>query len=112
MANLDGGVTEITLDGKTYTLKQSIKAALKVNRNFGSVGDALREVIKLNIDAMAYVIASGSGVGTVTDDFLARVWKESPRLIKPLTDYLLVMQNGGNPLPQEDQQDDAGNGEG
>jgi hypothetical protein len=98
MSKLTEGQVEITLAGETITLNQTIGAALAVDRRFDNINNALQGVLGLNIDAMVFVITAGAGIKKPGDDFPEKVWRQRTELVSPLTDYLLIMRNGGKPI--------------
>lgn len=99
MSKIMEGQIDIALGDKTITLSQTLDAATKVDRQFGTLGEAVRAVIGLNIDAMSFVIAAGSG-RQVDTELLDSVWRHRVDIAENLLKYLMIMRNGGNPASE------------
>lgn len=83
------------------TLRCTLRAAKAVNTSFGSFTAAFQAVQTLNFNGACVIIAAGLGaknVGDVEED----VYRTGmPDLVKPLTDYLILLCNGGRPQDDE-----------
>lgn len=106
MSKITEGQVDIGLGGETICLKQSIDAALKIDRHFDTIGAAIQAVLGLNIDAMCFVIASGSG-RSMDAKLRESVWRSRVDIAEGLLKYLAIMRNGGKPI--QPAADDEGN---
>ena len=87
---------EIDLNGKTETLRCTLKAAKLVNSG-GGYGEVLRKLAVFDHDAYVHVVAAGMGKkpGDVED----AVYRAGlPSLTEPLSEYVMLLANGGRPL--------------
>ena len=76
------------------TLRCTLRAAKTVNKVCGSFSEAFARVQALDFDACTVVVAAGMGKSTtaVEDD----VFRTGlPDLLQPLTEYLILLSNGG-----------------
>ncbi len=90
------GEVEITLNGKTVTLRSSLKAAKMVNAG-GGFQDVLRKLAAFDQDYYVVVVAAGLGKNPrdVEDDvYLTGL----PSLTEILSTYVGYLANGGKPL--------------
>lgn len=95
----DGNVP-IMIDGKEYSLKPSYKACLAL----ATGGDGLRTLISrcanLEMDTIKRVIAEG--LGRDPKDLQEKLYATGLRNVSgPAIDYLVVLSNGGRPVPKE-----------
>lgn len=99
--NIGAGNVEIVLDGETYVLKPTLKAALTLTNVQGGLPALIQRCINLEINAIVEVISQGLGV--TSKDLPERVWRTglftlSARCIR----FLNILANGGRPLDAED----------
>lgn len=113
MSKLNNGV-DVTLDGETYTLKPSLKAATAICRQYGGYLGAMQAVAQSDLNAFLFLARQGISTKTInTNDLDEAVYGEGiPTLIEPFLKYLRILQNGGKEPVEDgddDQQDDEGN---
>lgn len=87
---------EITLNGKTETLRCTLRAAKKVNVG-GGIVEVLRRLGAFDMDAYTAVIAAGldKKMADVEDAVFATGMAD---LNEPVTEYVMLLANGGRPL--------------
>lgn len=112
---------EITLDGRDFVLRSSLKAATAISSHFGGFISAYQHLASGSLDAFQYVIRQGVPKAQQDDistqDMNAMIWRTgTPKLVGPVTKYLSRLQNGGRDPDEDDSQadtedGDAGNGE-
>jgi hypothetical protein len=96
------------LDGKEVAFRCTLRAAKEVNARFGSFHEAFRRMTTFDFDAYAAVVAAGLGK-SVADVEEAVFRNGMPNLVKPLTDYLGMLSNGGRvPELAGEKKDDTG----
>lgn len=98
----DGDVP-ITIDGKVYNLKPGYKACLAL----ATSGDGLRSLISrcanLELDTIRRVVAEG--LGRNPDDLGEKLYASGLRNVSgPAIDYLVILSNGGRPVPKEEKE--------
>ena len=108
MAN---GEVEFSLHGERVILKPTLGATRTINRTYGSFGEAFRRVSLLDFETIANVIAVGSGMKpkTAEEEVYAHGLAD---LVKPVSEYLSVLSNGGRSPDDDEQKDDDTPGEG
>jgi hypothetical protein len=104
MSKITAGQVDITLGNDTLTLAPTIEAMTKISRTFGGMKPAIDRVLALDIDAFTVIIATGAGLsGNKAAGLGDKVWKHGmDNLVGGLTDYLLILRNGGRPLSSGD----------
>lgn len=110
MASIDDGKVALTLGDDTYYLTPTIGATKAIGRELGGLVQALAKVQALDFDAMHTIVKHG----LQPDDKLAKRLQGLlfrggiVRLIQPLTEYLMILSNGGQrPTPEKDKDDGA-----
>lgn len=99
MADASIGEVEITLDGKSYTLRCSLAAAKRINAGGGYFQVASR-LDAMDLDYYAMVIAAG--LDKKVPDVEERVYRTGlVSLNGPLGIYLTYLLNGGKPAETE-----------
>lgn len=109
---LNVGEVALDLAGKTVTLRPTLRAAQAINRHFGSLADALRQIGSLNLEAYVAVVRHGSGASDAEQRELAdRVWRAGlTTLGGPLAEYLALLLRGGRPeAPDPEPEGEQGN---
>lgn len=87
---------EITLNGKTETLRCTLRAARKLNTG-GGFTDVYRKLAALDLDAYIAVVAVG--LDKKPADVEEAVFATGmPDLVEPLSNYVTLLANGGRPL--------------
>ena len=98
---------EITLKGKSETLRCTLKAAKSVNALAGGFQGALSCLATMDQDAYFLIVAAGLGKRPV--DVEQSVYESGlTNLTEPLSNFVLMLANGGKPLVAAEE----GNGEG
>jgi hypothetical protein len=100
------GEVEISLGGKTETLRSTLKAAKAVNAGGGFI-NVLGKLAGMDHDFYVLVVAAGLDKRPI--DVENKVYEVGlPSLTEPLSTFVQYLANGGKPLaPTED----AGTGE-
>jgi hypothetical protein len=86
----------IKLDGADVALRVDLAAAKATNAAFGSFVEGFRRIAELNYSAFVALTAIGTGK-PVKDVEEAVFLAGMPDLVKPLSDYLARLANGGRP---------------
>lgn len=97
MSKTNHGTTVVTVGGEEYTLNFTLKAVKGLENRFGGLAPALQEIQKLQISAVASVIAIGSGKEYKRKEleeleeaiFEAGIGEVSPQVVP----YLLALLN-------------------
>lgn len=118
MASIDDGQVTLRLGEETYYLTPTIGATKAIGRDLGGLVQAMAKVQALDFDAMHTIVRHG----LQPDDKLAKKLQGllfrggMARLISPLTEYLLILANGGQrpepPKPDSDGEDEEEEGNG
>lgn len=88
---------EITLRGKSETLRCTLKAAKAVNALAGGFQGALARLA--NMDQEAYFQIVAAGLGKKPMDVEQAVYEAGlTTLTEPLTSFVIMLANGGKPL--------------
>lgn len=104
MASLTDGEIVIPMDGGTAVLTANLYAATRISRQFGGFQEALNRIGKGDLEAMTAVVRHGLGLKTDAEarGLDERVFASGVlRLTAPLTEYLLVLANGGRSVGGE-----------
>lgn len=111
MPNLTNDV-EITLNGETFHLRPTLKAASAISRQYGGFSGAFQALQMLNLEVAQYIVRQGiTAKNLSTDDLNEAVWKSGVgRLTPVLARYIAILQNGGSDPDATEQAD--GNSEG
>lgn len=97
---MQGDVT-FTLDGKDVTMQCTVRAWKEINSVFGSFSKAFVRLSEF--DAMAYVSVVAAGLGKKASEIEGAVFATGmPDLVRPTTDYIALLSNGGRPQTTED----------
>ena len=106
MAN---GDVSITLDGQPVTLRCTLRAATEVTATFGSYTEVYRRLASL--DHRANVLVVAAGLGKDPKDVEGQVYRTGLHgLVKPLTEYITLLSNGGRPPRQDEGNEASGEG--
>lgn len=97
---------EITLNGRTETLRCTLRAAKRVNSG-GGFAETLRKLAVFDMDAYVAVIAAGldKAPATIEDAVFST---GMPDLNEPLSNYVTLLANGGKPLKTATETGDTG----
>ncbi len=97
---------EVTIKGRPETLKCSLKAAKTVNAVAGGFQGALARLAAMDQEAYFLIVAAGLGKKPI--DVEQAVYETGlPSLTEKLSEFVLLLANGGKPLSAEP----AGEGE-
>lgn len=97
---MGAGDVAITIDGKEYTLKPTLKAAQELSRNNG-IGGMVQRCASLELDAIVQVIAAG--LGRTSRDLSEKVYSTGVRNVAPaVITFLTNLSNGGRPITEEE----------
>lgn len=103
IAVVDGEMS-IPLDNGTAVLIANLLAAKGICRHFGGIQQALNKIAQGDIEAMITVVRLAMNVRAGADAIALedRVFRTGVlRLTAPLTEYLLVLANGGKQIGTE-----------
>lgn len=100
----------VVVDGETLTLRPSLNAMLAVSAIAGGIQPTLERVGKLDIEAIATVIAAGSGRAASRDLMEAVYQTGILNVVAPVIDFIVLLRNGGkaNVAPAPDTREDDG----
>lgn len=98
---MNAGEVQIKLGDETLTLRSTLRAAKEINSVLGNYTEAFRKVLAYDLSAFVAVVAAGAGK-TTREVELAVHSAGLPDLLKPVTDYLGLLSNGGRPLVAAD----------
>lgn len=99
---------EITLKGKSETLRCTLKAAKSVNALAGGFQGALARLA--NMDQEAYFLIVAAGLGKKPMEIEQAVYEAGlTNLTEPLSNFVMLLANGGKPLAPAEE--GAGEGE-
>lgn len=103
MSQITSGQVSAPLGGDTVTLIPSIEAITSISRVFGGVDPAAKRVLALDIEAHATIITLGAGLkGVEARGVAGHLYRQGiDQTVLPLTNYLLILRNGGRPLDAE-----------
>ena len=104
MSRITAGEVEVSVNGKDYVLKPTLRAAQLISRNFGGYAQARAQLASETLEAATYILRVGSGLpDKELKDLDDQVWKNgmTAELILPLMRYVAVLGNGGRPLPDD-----------
>ncbi|WP_152045505.1 hypothetical protein [Aureimonas psammosilenae] len=107
---------EIKLDGETFYLRSTLKAAQNISRQYGGFVGTFQALQVLSLEVAQYIVKQGITAKNIsTDDLNDKVWRAGVgNLTKPLARYVSILQNGGRDPDLNDgddtQDSDEGNG--
>lgn len=88
---------EITIKGKSETLRCTLKAAKTVNALAGGFQGALARLAAMDQEAYFQIVAAGLGKKPM--DVEQSVYEAGlTTLTEPLTNFVIMLANGGKPL--------------
>ena len=105
-ANIGAGDIEIELDGKPYTMRPTLKAALALSNVQGGISMMVQRCLNCELDAIVSVISHG--LGATSKDLPELVYKTGMlNLNAQCIRFLHVISNGGRPpVEKEDDSED------
>lgn len=109
MSKINSGEMDISLDGRNFLLRPTLRTAKDLNRQFGALGDAIDQLRKANLDAVVAVIRIGANLeGREARALEELVWGEMGRsdeafgeLLVSLIRFVATVQRGGKPISDE-----------
>ena len=109
-ASLGAGDVDIVLEGETFTLRPSLKAAQAISRQAGGIMAAFKGLSDLDLDMATGIIAVG--LGKKPTEVEETVWRTGiASLIPGLTSFLSNIANGGRPSDGGEEAADPQKGE-
>lgn len=97
---MGAGDVPVTIDGREYVLKPTLKAAQELSRNNG-IATAVQRCASLELDAVVQVVAAG--LGRSTKDLAQKIYDTGIRHVAPACiTFLTNLSNGGRPLKEEE----------
>lgn len=103
-SRITSGEVLVSLNDEELVLKPSIKAFGAINRQFDGLAGARAALVRENTEAIAYVLRYGLNLSDKdAKDLPDRIYENgiTAELIIPLIKYVVVLGNGGRPLPDE-----------
>tara|TARA_R110002072_G_scaffold86176_14_gene194583 strand:+ start:181 stop:573 length:393 start_codon:yes stop_codon:yes gene_type:complete len=103
MSQITQGRITLEHDARRYELQASLRAATNLNRQFGGFGAALERLKLLDLEALALVLAAGlnwKGSEALKEARELAFKIGALKLAGPLSDYLLILANGGRSLEE------------
>lgn len=95
MSKITSGEVEIELDGTTYTLTPTLRAALTVNKSFGGFVKANDRLMQFDLEAI--ILSIHAGLGDKSPDGLAeKVFAAGVTKLTPVAiEFVNILANGG-----------------
>ncbi|TPM39378.1 hypothetical protein FJ951_27105 [Mesorhizobium sp. B2-2-3] len=98
---LGAGDVDIVLEGETFTLRPTLKAAQAISRQAGGIMGALRGLANLDLDVATSIVADG--LGKKPSEVEETVWRTGiANLNADLTRFVMIVANGGRPPTDKD----------
>lgn len=94
---------ELDLTGGAVTLQPTARALMEISKRFGSITNALQQVIAMNSEAIVTIVRIGGRIG----DQRAKVLAEEvfafglADILAPVSRYITILLNGGRPPKEE-----------
>lgn len=102
MSKLNAGDVTVTLSGKDYVLRPTLRALDIVSAQYGGLQKAHELIVARNFSAMVFVINAGLNYsGKMAQGISEEVWLHGLNndLMIPLVKFNAILGNGGQPLP-------------
>ena len=94
-AKLSAGDVEITLNGKTYVMRPTLKACLSISRQSGGILEAVRRVGSYDFDQIVAVLSAGLERED-KEELSEEIFRNGVvTLAAPAIKFLTVIANGG-----------------
>ncbi len=116
-SNLNGDNVVIETAGKTYTLKPTLKASMRLDKELRGFQQGLRDLMALKLHTAFVIVTVGAGIRG--EDDIKKMQEDLydfgiVKLSGPCAEYLGILMNGGkrpgeNEGIASDDEDDAGN---
>lgn len=104
----------VSLDGKDFTLRSSLKAATAISQRFGGLNEAFAALSRAQIDAYVFIIRAGlpkDEAKQLGDDLPEAVWRTGlDSLAEPVARFVNRLRNGGREPGLIDDDDDQEEG--
>ena len=103
-SRLDAGEVLITFGDESHILSPTMRKHRMISRRFGGLNKARQAIVDEDIDAILFIIITGSDLSDREQKGLEdRVWKSGIDfyLLMPLYRYLAILNNGGRPLDED-----------
>lgn len=103
------GVVDLMVDGTTYTLRPSLRAAQALSRAYGGFAPLLDRLRQMDLDAYSAVIVQGAGLERrEARDVPEAIYSAGMAdIMVPCVEFVAILANGGKPLADDDDGDDA-----
>lgn len=96
----DGDVP-ITIAGKAYKLVPTYEAAMNLCKTGDGLAALITQCAALDGNAIKRVVAAG--LGKEADDLGQLLWAEGWRVVSgPAIEFLVILSNGGRPVPKKE----------
>lgn len=82
------------------TLRPTLGAAKNINAYFGGFVKAMERIRDLDLDAMIVMVAFA--LDKERADVENGVWKLGTKIVSPLSKYITLLANGGNPAESKE----------
>ena len=97
---------EVTLNGKSQTLRCTLRAAKAVNAGGGFMA-VLSKLAAMDQDF--YCLVAAAGLGKKPSEVEADVYRTGlPQLTEPLSSFVMLLANGGRPIVASEANDGEG----
>lgn len=105
----DGDI-EIELDGKVHTLVPTAEICFAISRLRGGIREIERRILALDADMIVDVLGIAMGLNPNQKKKMLPKAVFNTGLINltgPLIDFLLIVSNGGRPIAEDEEKEDA-----
>lgn len=112
MAKINEGDVEITLNGEQFVLRPTLKALSAIS-SMGGLTKVRQAIVDQDFNTLISVILHGANLagrpeGKQIPDMVFRNGLDAALMV-PLINYLGILANGGKPLPENADADQASN---
>lgn len=110
MSKLTAGEVLVMLEDEELILKPTLRATTTINRQFGGLAKARQELVSENFDAVVFILRHGVNLSDRdARDLPERVFRNglTGDLLVALIKYVAILGNGGKPLPDEPEDNEA-----
>lgn len=107
-AQIGSGNVEVIIGNEPLQMTPTWIAAQQISRQYGGISPAIEAVLKVDLDAIVFIVQLGLGYGpqrAAPQDLPEKIWRagvtdDTGRLIQQTIRYLRVLSSGGRPPPE------------
>lgn len=101
---LGAGDVPFQLDGKDMVLAPSVQACLRISRIGGGLNAAVQRCLALDMDTICEIITAGLNLNPTQAKMVPEAVYRTGlfNLSAPCIDFINIVGNGGQPLPEEE----------